>query len=179
MVWENTGVVDSLNALLTQQLGRKEKYVKGINSFKLTLDEEKVRAAGGDVAKVTAIICQRLHQMPEVAYAFDIERIPDYVPEPLPTMLRNGYNPKRCGRIMIVPEAGVMEAMRYGEENLKGASHALWTPDDTHIPCLFYGYGVPSGKRDNHRVYITDIAPTICSLLGIQQPSSCVGQPIF
>jgi len=177
--WESTGVVKEMNKLLSEKLGKEGRYVKGIQSFKMALDYDLIREAGGNVEQLTDTLCRRLLQLPEVAYAFDIERIPDYVPEPLPTMLRNGYNPKRCGRIMIVPEAGVAEAMRYGKENMKGTSHALWTPDDTHIACVFMGYGVPKGKRDNRKVYITDIAPTICSLLRIQQPSSCIGAPIF
>ena len=71
-----------------------------------------------------------------------------------------------------------MEAFRYGTDNLKGASHMLWGPDDVHIPMIFLGNGVPQAES-NHTVHITDIAPTICSLLHIQEPSACVGEPVF
>ncbi len=179
MVWENTPVKNAVDSILGKRLGTDSKFVKRLDAFKLTLDKQLIAQLGGDVDEVTQEVCDYLLSLPQVQYAFDISNIPDYVPAPLPEMLRNGYNPQRTGSIQIVPKAGVMEAFREGAENLKGASHALWTPDDTHIPLVFMGYGVPQGKRDNRTVHIVDIASTVCSLLHIQQPSACVGSPIF
>ena len=59
----------------------------------------------------------------------------------------------------------------------KGTNHGSWAPYDTHIPLIFYGTGVKPGI-DYSRHYITDIAPTVAALLGIQMPNGCVGEAI-
>ncbi|MCF0198085.1 MAG: alkaline phosphatase family protein [Bacteroidaceae bacterium] len=179
-VWESSRIVPALNTLVERSFGKTGPFVINIHDYRIDLDEATIRRAGLTPEQVCDVVCDSLRRMPEVQYAFDMERMPDYLPEPLRTMTRNGYHPKRSGRIMVVPEAGVMEAFRYGDhQNKKGASHALWTPDDTHIPCLFLGYGVPQGRRDSRPCRIVDIAPTVAQVLGIQQPSACVGQPLF
>ncbi len=178
-VWESTEIVKSLNAKLQEQTGVKGNLVMGIDNFKLMINEGLVRHTGIDMKRVCDIVCDELRRHPSVQYAFWVDEMPDYLPEPLRTMTRNGYFPGRTGQIQIVPVGGVMEAFRYGiQQNMKGASHMLWGPDDTHIPLLFMGYGVPQGEN-NHTVHITDIAATIASVLHTALPSGCVGEPIF
>ena len=178
-VWESTQVVKDLNQLIADKLGATGKVILGISSFKVMMDEQLIKAQGLERNQVTDLVVEHLKSLPMVQYAFDVERIPDNIPEPLRTMTRNGFYPGRTGQIQLIPVGGVMEANRYGEgEKLKGASHMLWGPDDTHIPFVLMGWGIPHGE--NHRiVHITDIAPTICSLLHIQEPSACVGESVL
>lgn len=178
-VWESTEVVKDLNQKITDETGVSGKVVMGISSFKVQLDEALMKEKGLERNRVADIVIQHLKTLPMVLYAYDVERIPDNIPDPLRTMTRNGFYPGRTGQIQIVPVNGVMEAFSYGEgQNLKGASHMLWGPDDTHIPLVFLGCGVPKGEY-KRSVHITDIAPTICSLLRVQEPSACVGETIF
>ncbi|HXL55814.1 MAG TPA: hypothetical protein VN958_06140, partial [Chitinophagaceae bacterium] len=65
----------------------------------------------------------------------------------------------------------------YIEGGEAGTTHGLWNPYDSHIPLLFYGWGVKHGKT-NKETYMTDIAPTLSALLHIQMPSGCVGKVI-
>ena len=58
-----------------------------------------------------------------------------------------------------------------------GTDHSAWYPYDAHIPLLFYGFGINKGKTYS-KTFMTDIAPTITSLLHIQMPSGCVGKVI-
>lgn len=123
-----------------------------------------------------------LQEMDNVAYAFDVRTIPDYVPEPVRTMIINGYHPKRSGEIAIVLENNVTED--YDDGYLPqyngvpvGTNHSVWSPYDAHIPFIVMGKGVRHAW-DNHTYHVVDIAPTICALLNIQQPSGCVGHAI-
>lgn len=178
-VWESTQVIEEINKLIARETGKESKFVMGISDFKLLLAEQLIRQSGLEWNRVADLVVSYLKTLPEIQYAFDINRMPDYLPEPLRTMTRNGYYPGRTGQIQLIPVGGVMEAYHYGQEqNLKGACHMLWGPDDTHIPLVFLGDGVPQGQT-NRSVHITDIAATVCSLLGIQQPGACVGQPLF
>ncbi len=94
---------------------------------------------------------------------------------PLPQLYRemyvNGYNPKRSGDIQVVYEPGYMEGFT------KGTTHSAMYSYDTHIPLLWYGWGVKPG-HDYSQIYMTDIAATLAALLHIQEPNGCVGKPI-
>jgi predicted AlkP superfamily phosphohydrolase/phosphomutase len=58
-----------------------------------------------------------------------------------------------------------------------GTTHGVFNPYDTHIPLLFYGWNIKPGKT-YREVHITDIAPTISSLLKIQMPNGNIGNTI-
>ena len=58
-----------------------------------------------------------------------------------------------------------------------GTTHGEWNPYDAHIPLLFFGWKITHGAT-SREVHITDIAPTVCQLLHIQQPNACVGEAI-
>ncbi|MGC8749379.1 alkaline phosphatase PafA [Hydrotalea sp.] len=86
-------------------------------------------------------------------------------------MIVNGYTPKRSGDLQIIMKSGVMDAGK------TGMSHGVAYTYDTHIPLLFYGWGIQKGHL-NRTTYMTDISATIAALLKIQMPSGCIGQPI-
>lgn len=59
----------------------------------------------------------------------------------------------------------------------KGAGHYSPYAYDTHVPLLFYGFGIKPGKYSG-LVEITDIASTLCTLMGIQFPTGNIGNPV-
>ena len=88
------------------------------------------------------------------------------------TMLNNGYHPKRSGDIQVILKSNYIDAY-----SKTGTTHGLWNPYDSHIPMLWYGWGIKPG-RVLRETYMTDIAPTLASLLRIQMPSGSVGNAI-
>jgi arylsulfatase A-like enzyme len=88
------------------------------------------------------------------------------------TMLNNGYHPKRSGDIQVILKSNYIDAY-----SKTGTTHGLWNPYDSHIPMLWYGWGIKPG-RVFRETYMTDIAPTLASLLRIQMPSGSVGNAI-
>ena len=99
-----------------------------------------------------------------------IDRTP--LPEPIRTMVVNGYNRNRSGSIEIIPGPGWFEG--YGKT---GTTHGTWNPYDTHIPLLWYGWNIPHGETHTV-VNMTDISATLAALLHIQMPNGCIGKPI-
>jgi len=58
-----------------------------------------------------------------------------------------------------------------------GTTHGSPYSYDTHVPIIFFGWKV--APLDNYdRVWVEDIAPTVCALLKIALPSGCTGTPI-
>ena len=56
-----------------------------------------------------------------------------------------------------------------------GASHGTVWAYDSHVPILLFGPGVKAGTYAE-QVSVSDIAPTLCRLLRIEQPSGNVGK---
>ena len=111
---------------------------------------------------------------PQVLYAIDLYNISgSNLPSKIKEMVMNGYYRPNGGDVQIILNPANYEYLG----NAKGNTHGTWSPADTHIPLIFYGWGVNKGETTNE-VYTTDIAPTISALLHIQMPNGCIGKPI-
>ena len=86
------------------------------------------------------------------------------------TSLQRGYVPGRSGEILLVPEPWTVVG-RWGRE-IRGpddprTSHATPWAYHQRVPIVLYGPGyVRSGPRPDRPVDVTDIAPTIGSVIG-------------
>lgn len=85
----------------------------------------------------------------------------------------NGFNLKRSGDILFS-----LKANHLISERKFGSTHGSRHKYDNHIPLIFYGSSIPAERR-NEQVFIEDIAPTICDLIGVNQPSDCIGVPLL
>lgn len=84
-------------------------------------------------------------------------------------LLQNGYNQKRSGDIIMVPDPNYISYSKTGSTHGSGLNH------DTHVPLLFFGKGITNGETYEKTV-IPDIAPTISALLGISFPNGATGE---
>ena len=123
--------------------------------------------------KLTALITNYLEKKPQVLQVVESRKA---ALAPLPQIARdkiiNGYNAQRGGDLMILTKSGVVDGYP------TGTSHGVLYNYDTHIPLLLVGNGIKHGVV-NTPTFMTDIAPTISTLLGIQMPSGSIGTPIL
>ena len=125
-----------------------------------------------DMNSVKKSVISALLKYPEIAMAVDLQQISNAtVPEPIKKLIINGYNQKLSGDIQYIYKPQYIDGAN------KGTTHGSWNPYDTHIPLLWYGWGIKKGKT-NRETYMTDIAATVAALLHIQMPSGCVGKVI-
>jgi len=84
---------------------------------------------------------------------------------------QNSFNQRRSGDVIINLEPG------WVEQNGTVASANSPYDYDTHVPLIFYGW---KAKRKSvlTPVSMTDIAPTLSTLLGITWPNGTTGTPI-
>ncbi len=66
--------------------------------------------------------------------------------------------------------------VEYGAD-IHCTTHGSGYAYDTHVPVIFYGWGIAKGSSVDYQ-RIIDIAPTIAVLLNIKFPSGCTGQPV-
>ncbi|MFN5224871.1 MAG: alkaline phosphatase PafA [Bacteroidota bacterium] len=87
------------------------------------------------------------------------------------SLVQKGYYPKRSGDVVIILEPGLVEY------KTKGTTHGAGYTYDTHVPLLFYGWRIKPGILQTETC-ITDIAPTVSRILGIQPPNGTTGKVI-
>jgi hypothetical protein len=169
--FEDYDIKKELDSMILADYGLRN-IVLSLQNYQVYLNLNELERQGKDVAAVKRSVIKALIAKPFIITAFETDKLEAAtLPEPLKTMLINGYNPKRSGDIEFTLKPG------YFDGGIRGTTHGLWNPYDAHIPCLFFGWGVKPGKT-NRETYMTDIAPTLAAMLKIQMPSGCVGKVI-
>ena len=88
--------------------------------------------------------------------------------------LLKGFNSVRSGDLFVE----LNPVIYFGLGGMDRTTHGTAYSYDTHVPLLFYGWGIPK-QEINDQVFTIDIAPTISNLLKITEPSGCIGKPII
>ena len=143
------------------------------DNYQLALNHPALDSAKADKEAVMEKIITLLMKYPAVERAFPLDELNEVpLPATIRDMLNNGYNEKRSGDIQLLLKPNYIDAW-----NNAGSTHGLWNPYDSHIPLIWYGWGIKRGKS-NRETYMTDIAPTLAALLKIQVPNGCIGKVI-
>jgi predicted AlkP superfamily pyrophosphatase or phosphodiesterase len=161
-----------LNKTLNEKYGVSNIIVSDYN-YQLHLNHPAIDSAKIDKENLTNWIVDYLSAEPGIERAFPMKELNEVpLPGTIRTALNNGYYPPRNGDIQFILKPNYIDAW-----STTGTTHGLWNPYDSHIPLLWYGWGIKKGKS-NREVYMTDIAPTLAALLNIQMPNGCVGKVI-
>ena len=172
-----TGVFDevSMRTILSDSIRKRfgvNNSISAISNYQIYLNDTGIIARGVKLDEVKSYIIRLFTRHEAVSQVIDLLNLGSVpVAEPLRTMLINGYNQKFSGDLLIVFKPQWFETWR------TGATHGSWNPYDSHIPLLWFGWNVKPGKL-YRKVYMTDIAPTLSSMLKIQMPNANVGSAI-
>lgn len=133
------------------------------------IDEKKIRI--GDAEKLAA---KAVMTVPGMFAAFTRTQV---LESEMPNwdftkLISNGYNAELGGDVIYAFRPG------YYVGGGTGTGHGAPWKYDSHVPILMRGPGIRSG-RFSRNVATADIAPTLCSILGIEYPTGCVGHPLF
>ena len=160
-----------------KKYGLTKNIIKDCLDYRLVLDKDAIREQGLDEQALRDAIVEELLKLPNVAFAFDFKKAATApVPEFLKERALKGYHHDRSGDIIFMLEPG-WYGFHSKWSSPVGTTHGEWNPYDAHIPLLFYGWKVKHGST-SREVHITDIAPTVCQMLHIQQPNACIGEAI-
>ncbi len=167
-----SSMVTAMNQALLEKYNLKQLIVSDDN-YQIHLNHRLLDSARVDKEEVADWVADYLSLQPGIARAFPLEELNEIpLPETIRRMLNNGYYPLRSGDVQFILQPNHMEAY-----STTGTTHGLWYPYDTHIPLLWYGWGIRQGKT-NRETYMTDVAPTLAALLHIQEPNGSVGTVI-
>ncbi len=163
---------DTLNKILKVKFGA-DKVVLDVSNYQVHLNRSLIKQLGLNKDSVNKVVLNYVVAQEGVYRAFALDKVNETtLNATIKAAATNGYYPPRSGDIQILFKPQWIEGFETG-----GTTHGEWNPYDSHIPLLWYGWNVKPGHT-NREVYMTDIAPTIASMLHIQMPSGSVGHVI-
>ncbi len=161
-----------LQAVLNEMIEKRFKIksaVASVMNYQVYLNRAVIAE---DEQKVTNAVIERLLEYPAIVNAFALKELnTTTLPANIKNMVSNGYNQKLSGDIQFIFKP------QYFSGGATGTTHGSWNPYDSHIPLLWYGWGIKKGKT-HRETYMTDISATLSALLNIQMPSGCIGHVI-
>lgn len=161
-----------LNAELVRRFG-PGLWVRRMINEQVFLNDSLMRAMKLDAERVQRAAADFLLTDPLVAEALTASDLARYeYTDGLRWSLQRGFMPQRSGDVLFAYRPGYFEG--YGSAPAKGTTHGSGWNYDTHVPILFYGQGIRPGNV-LRRTSITDIAPTISTIVGMTMPNASSG----
>lgn len=158
-----------------------EQYGEGnwivyFSNNQIYLNNELITSSGKNKKEMIDYLCKVLKNIDGISSVYSASMV-NYAINTRDEMsiINNGYHPNRSGDIMITFKPGwIYESSYYANY---GSGHSTHYTYDTHVPMLFYGWGIKKGSSVKYHP-ITDLTPTISMLLNIKLPSGATGNPI-
>jgi len=149
------------------------KLISAVSEYNIYFNHAVMDSLDISNDKLTSLLSNYLEKKPMVLQVVENRKAAlAALPQSMRETIVNGYTPQRSGDLMLVTKSGVVDGYP------TGTSHGVLYNYDTHIPLLWYGAGIKKGAV-NSMTYMTDIAATLSTLLGIQMPSGSIGKPIL
>jgi len=163
----------NLNAFLSKVYGEGQ-YVESCQNLQLYFDWKVVNSKKINTQEFFQKCYQFIMAQPGIMQAYSANSMINgaYNETGVRGDLIRGFNHKRSGEIMLVLEPNWFDDV-WGD----AADHGSGFAYDTHVPMIFYGWDIKQGSSVKYHP-ITDIAPTISTLLNIKFPNGTTGNPI-
>ena len=146
--------------------------IKNVSNFQVFLDQSILKNLDISAVEVQSEIASKLLEYEGIEKVLTRHQLLNGRSESLfSKLVQNGFNQKRSGDVFFVLNSGYIPKRKWGTDH--GSSFVY----DTHVPLLFFGNGVNKGETLG-RTEVSDIAPTVASMLGIAFPSGTTGTPI-
>lgn len=150
----------------------KGKWIKSYYNQQIFLNHTLIEDSNIPIAEMQEKITQFLIQFTGIANTVSANTLQNTnFTEGIFRKMQNSYNQERSGDIIINLKPGWIE------EDSDCVSTNSGYIYDTHVPLFFYGWKIKR-ERITDPVDMSDIAPTISTLLAISFPNYCSGKPI-
>jgi len=161
-----------LNQLLVKN-GLDPKLISDIGEYYIHFNHDLMDSLHVSQDKLVQLVSNSLEKNTGILQVVETRKAATAsLPQSLRERIVNGYSSQRSGDLFIVTKSGYMDGYA------SGTTHGTLYNNDAHIPLLWYGNGIKKGQVNSVN-YMTDIAPTVTTLLGIQMPSGAIGKPIL
>ena len=162
-------VSDTVQKVLREKYG-DAKWITNSGEGEVYLNWEELQSRKLDSAEVGRTAADALRQLPHVDRVFTRDDLVHgaVLQDPVSRRVMHGYYAPRGADIEVILEP-------YWLFGTVQASHSTPFDYDTHVPVIFMGAGIKSG-RYNESIRPNDIAPTLATILDVETPSGSVGR---
>ncbi len=165
-------IKNDLYSKLEKKYGEKNILSNVYDNY-IWLNDSLIQTRNLDKNEIKKYIIDVLKYRDEIQYVVDLQNTETTaIPYKIKQKIINGFVEKRSGDLILILKPAWLDAY-----SKTGTTHGAWNPYDTHIPLLWYGWGIKQGQTTKE-VYMTDIAATLATLLHIQMPNACIGSAI-
>lgn len=159
--WKN--IERELKEFSTKTFGAD--LVLNYSNYNIFFNKEIIKTKGLELSKVKQAFKDYLYTQRYVKKIYTEEEIlaasdNDYYLN----AAAKGYDPVQNGDLLVLFKPA------YVEYSGTGTTHGSPYSYDTHVPLIFYGWGIPKGESHDKKV-ITQIAPTLAQKLKIPFPN--------
>lgn len=179
-----TGKFDPLTAGMLLQSYLKALYGNGkwVNAYidqqfflnRSLIEDSKIRLA--EIQQKAAGFVIQMSGVSQAATSINLETV-NYSNTVL-AKIQNSYNQKYSGDILINLQPGWEQQHRFESNGQVMISLSPGFKQNQHVPLVWYGWKVKH-KEIARRITISDIAPTISSMLRISFPNAATGNGIY
>lgn len=170
--YDYNGFKDALLKWSNQKYGLN--LVEEITNNQVYLNYETITAQQLTTKDVKEELLQFLLNYPNITSAADMIGRICVGDEAVCERMYNGFDPKRSGDIFYSFQPGWLSDY-YQKKG--GTGHSTAYKYDTHVPMIWFGYGVKNGSEEQ-QVEIRDIATTLTHLLSIPEPIGATGRSL-
>ena len=167
--FNSDSVVEVLEKYMNKTYGAGE-WIEDYTNQQVYLDRDLIQRKEMSLKKVQDDLAEFILQFDAVkstntAHNFQYEEYTD----DYQSMYQRGFLHDRSGDVYIQLKPGWLDT-----SYRVGTSHGSPYNYDTHVPLIFYGWGIEHGAT-THKTVIPQIAPTISTMLNVGLPSGSSG----
>ena len=168
----------------------KKEYLKAAEvvqkEFGLSNSVIKINGSGGIILnyaeaeqknitpqELRKALANELNKISFVANTYTIEELKSDGDKEFLLNYKRSFFPERSYEIIILPK----KYYTHNHDNY-GVNHGTPYDYDSHVPIIFYGSGIKTGKN-NKRISTVDIAPTLAEILGIKYDEDVDGRSLL
>lgn len=169
--FSNSNARKAVSAALSAKYGAKPWIESFSNN--IHLNHKLIEAEGIDLYEMQSFVAAKMMEQNGVYIALTArDLVTNNYTKSIKNLLQNAYHTKESGDVLVVMDPG------WQTGGSKGTGHGSSWTYDTHVPILFYGWGIKKGNSVRE-IHITDIAPSVSMLLNMRLPNGATGTPII
>ncbi|WP_339606856.1 alkaline phosphatase PafA [uncultured Roseivirga sp.] len=169
--FSNSNARKAVSAALSAKYGAKAWIESFSNN--IHLNHKLIEAEGIDLYEMQNFVAAKMMEQNGIYIALTArDLVTNNYTKNIKNLLQNAYHTKESGDVLVVMDPG------WQTGGSKGTGHGSSWTYDTHVPILFYGWGIKKGNSVRE-IHITDIAPSVSMLLNMRLPNGATGTPIL
>lgn len=162
--------VSLLKAYLRNKFGQSE-WIMNYKNQQFYIDRRLLDSKNVSYEKLEKMSVELLKEFTGVANVIGASALQNTDMNKYPqSYIQNSYYFMRSGDI-------IMNLLPGWTENLDYRTYNSFYDYDAHVPLIWYGWKMPH-KIINSKINMTDIAPTISTILNVSPPNGCTGEAI-